>query len=166
MTIKVNNIHSKPTKKVGFVLKSHGFNGQIRIHLDGDFVPKDFLFLEINQKFVPFAIQSFNKDSSILKLKDFDTIDQINELISLPIIEIIDTKPEETETIIGYSLIDNETGAEYTITDLIEYPGNALIEFRNGFKDSLIPIHDDFITEINHGEKKIFARFPDGILDL
>jgi 16S rRNA processing protein RimM len=154
MTIKVNNIHSKPTKKVGFVLKSHGFNGQIRIHLEDDYIPKDFLFLEINQKFVPFAIQSF------------DTIDQINELISLPIVEIIDTKPEETETIIGYSLIDNETGTEYTITDLIEYPGNVLIEFRNGFKDSLIPIHDDFITEINHGEKKIFARFPDGILDL
>jgi 16S rRNA processing protein RimM len=166
MTSKDNNIHSKPTKKVGFVLKSHGFNGHIRIHLEDDFIPKDFLFMEINQKFVPFAIQSFNKEALIVKLKEFDTIDQISDLISLPIIEIIDAQPDEIETIIGYTLIDNETGIEYTITDIIEYPGNVLLEFRNGFKDSLIPLHDDFITQINHSERKIFASFPDGILDL
>jgi 16S rRNA processing protein RimM len=165
MTSKVNNIHSKPTKKVGFVLKSHGFNGQIRVHLEDDFVPKDFLFLEINQKYVPFAIQSFNKDSSIMKLKDFDTIDQINEIVSLPILELI-SKPEEVDSIIGYTLINNETGENYPITNIIEYPGNVLIEFRNGFKDSLIPFNEDFITEINHSEQKIFASFPDGILDL
>lgn len=165
MTSKVNNIHSKPTKKVGFVLKSHGFNGQIRVHLEDDYVPKDFLFLEINQKYVPFAIQSFNKESSIMKLKDFDTIDQINEIVSLPILDLI-SKPEEIESIVGYTLIDNKTGQTYPITDVIEYPGNILIEFRNGFKDCLIPLHEDFVTEINHSEQKIFARFPDGILDL
>ena len=165
MTSKVYNIHSKPTKKVGFVLKSHGFNGQIRIHLDDDFIPKDFLFLEINEKYVPFAIQSFNKDSSILKLKDFDTIDQINEIVSLPILDLV-SKPKEAESIIGYTLVNEETGQTYPITDLIEYPGNVLIEFRNEFKDSLIPLHEDFILEINHSEQKIFARFPDGILDL
>jgi 16S rRNA processing protein RimM len=165
MTNKVNNIHSKPTKKVGFVLKSHGFNGQIRVHLDDDFTPKDFLFLEINEKYVPFAIQSFNKDSSILKLKDFDTIDQINEIVSLAILDLV-SKPKEVESIIGYTLVDKETGQTFPITDLIEYPGNVLIEFRNGFKDSLIPLHEDFILEINHPEQKIFARFPDGILEL
>ena len=165
MTSKVNNIHSKPTKKVGFVLKSHGFNGQIRIHLDDDFIPKDFLFLEINEKYVPFAIQSFNKEASILKLKDLDTIDQINEIISLPILDLV-SKPKEAESIIGYTLVNNETGETYSITDIIEYPGNLLIEFRNGFKDSLIPFNEDFITDIKHSEQKIFASFPDGILDL
>jgi 16S rRNA processing protein RimM len=151
---------------VGFVLKSHGFNGQIRIHLDDNFIPKEFLFLEINEKYVPFAIQYFNKEASILKLKDFDTIEQINEIISLPILDLVSKPKKEAESIIGYTLVNNETGETYPITDIIEYPGNVLIEFRNGYKDSLIPFNEDFISNINHSEQKIFASFPDGILDL
>lgn len=166
MTFKVNNIHSKPTKKVGFVLKSHGFNGQLRIQLDDDYIPKDFLFLEINQKFVPFKIQSFNKEASIIKLLGFDQLEQIESLISLPILELKADEQRDEFNLIGYTLIDTLSGNQYDVTDVIEYPGNVLLEFRNGYKDALIPLHEDVITEINHDEQTIYAQFPEGILDL
>lgn len=166
-TKKALNIHHKPTRKVGFVLKPHGFNGNFRIALeDDDFVPKEFLFLEINQKFVPYAIQNFNPDSNIIKLKGFDKIEQVEELLGLPIIEILEQSHEEDTGIVGYILTDQASGESFEITGISYLPNNTLLEFRKEYKDMLLPFHEDLIIEINHETRTILANFPDGILDL
>jgi len=166
---KALNIHHKPTRKVGFVLKPHGFNGNFRIAIeDENFVPKDFLFLEINQKFVPYAIQSFNSTSNIIKLQGFDKVEQLEQFISLPIVEVMEPgeTEEPTESFVGYTLTDQLSGISYEITGISYLPNNTLIEFRSGYKDILIPFHEDLVIEINHETKTVLANFPDGILDL
>jgi 16S rRNA processing protein RimM len=166
-TKKALNIHDKPTRKVGFVLKPHGFNGNLRIALDDeDFVPRDFLFLEINRKFVPYAIQSFNPDSNIIKLKGFDKIEQVEELLGLPIIEILEESEAEDTGIVGYTLTDQASGESFEVTGISYLPNNTLLEFRKAYKDMLLPFHEDLIIEINHETRTILANFPDGILDL
>jgi ribosomal 30S subunit maturation factor RimM len=45
-------------------------------------------------------------------------------------------------------------------------PNQTLLEFRNGYKDTLLPFHPDLILEVNDELKTITAHFPDGILDL
>ncbi|MEZ4805663.1 MAG: hypothetical protein R2852_09325 [Bacteroidia bacterium] len=82
MLTKANNIHARPTRQVGFVLKTHGFNGQLKIELEDEYKLSEFILLEINGKFVPFAIQSFNQTSGILKLSDFDSIEDVEDLVS------------------------------------------------------------------------------------
>ncbi len=166
MVSKYNNIHQKPTRQVGFVLKPHGYGGQLRISIDDDYQPQDFLLIEINQKFVPFAIESFNPDACIIKLSDLNSIDSVQNLLNLPIIELIDRVENNTESLLGYTLTDSVSGQSFEVTNILEYPGNTLLEFRFGFKDALIPLHEDIVTEINHETKTILARFPDGILEL
>jgi 16S rRNA processing protein RimM len=169
MRVKAKNIHSKPTREVGFVLKPHGFNGNFRIAIDDeDYTPADFLFLEINRKFVPFAIQSFNSSSNIMKLKGIDSVEQLEEIIGLPIIEIIEDggEKEDVEDLSGYTLTDQVTGQTFDITGISYLPNNTLLEFRHGYKDVLLPFHEDLIVDINHETKTILANFPDGILDL
>ncbi len=169
MHIKALNIHHKPTRKVGFVLKPHGFNGNFRIVIEEeDYTPKDFLLLEINQKYVPYSIQSYNPDSNIIKLEGFDKVEQLEELISLPILELLEESgPEEVgESIVGYTLTDQHSGLSYEITGISYLPNNTLIEFRSEYKDILIPFHEDLIVDINHETKTVLANFPDGILDL
>jgi 16S rRNA processing protein RimM len=165
---KALNIHDKPTRKVGFVLKPHGFNGNFRIALDDeDFIPGDFLLLEINQKFVPFPIQSFNEDSLIIKLKGIDKVEQVETLVGMTILQLLDHADEEAvHELFGYTLTDQVSGTTYDITGISYLPNNTLIEFRNGFKDMLIPWHEDMIIDINHEAKTVLANFPDGILDL
>lgn len=166
MVSKSNNIHHKPTRQVGFVLKPHGYSGQFRINLDDDFELKDFLLIEINSKFVPFAIQSYNPDSGLVKLKDFNSIDDIQELMNLPILEVIDQVESEADTLVGYTLVDTISGLNFQITNIVEFPGNTLLEFRHEFKDVLLPFNPHIIIEIEHETKIIKAEFPDGILDL
>jgi ribosomal 30S subunit maturation factor RimM len=166
MLTKANNIHSRPTRQVGFVLKTHGFNGQLKIELDEDYSLNEFLLLEINGKFVPFAIQSFNQNSGLLKLSNMDSIEEVEELINLPILDFVDEQEDSLNTLVNYTLLDQISGMEFTINQIIEYPSNLLIEFRHEFKDVLIPYHPDIILNIDHDEKKVTAKFPDGILDL
>jgi 16S rRNA processing protein RimM len=162
----INNIHSKPTRQVGFVLKSHGYKGHLKIELSVDYVPTDFLLLEINDKFVPFSIESYNSSASIIKLIGFDEIEHIQHLLNVPILDFANESDLDSPNIIGYTLLDQVSGAEYEILDLIENPGQNLIEFRHGFKDVLLPVHEDIIMDIDHDNKIVSAQFPDGILDL
>ncbi|MCC6818675.1 MAG: hypothetical protein IT245_07280 [Bacteroidia bacterium] len=162
-----NNIHSKPTSKVGFVLKTHGYSGHLRVEFhENDFDLKDFILFLINDKFVPFRIESFNKNSGILKLKDFDSVDAVTQFLSLPIVELIDVVDSSLPNFIGYNLHDSISGLEYPILNVIDMPGQTLLEFRCQYKDVLLPFHEDIISEINHDSKIIYATFPDGILDL
>lgn len=169
MQIKALNIHHKPTRKVGFVLKPHGFSGNLRIAIEAeDYVPGEFLLLEINDRFVPYGIESFNPRSGIIKLQFIDTIEQAEELLSLSILELIDKVYEEDDSfrIVGYDLIDSNTGLHYPITGIEVMPNNLLIEIRYGHKDALIPFHEDIVTAIDHENKTVTATFPEGILDL
>ena len=161
------NIHSKPTQKVGFVLKSHGFNGHLKIDLDDDFSPEDFLFLSLNDKFVPFAIEHFNQNGSIIKLKGFNSVDSVSDLIGLSILDLsMAPLNEDGPDFTGYDIKDQFGDLTYPVTNMVFLPNNTLIEFRVDYKDVLLPFHDDIILSIDDDKKLIIAAFPDGILDL
>lgn len=162
------NIHSKPTRKVGFVLKTHGFNGHIRLNInDQSFEPRDFLLVNINDKYVPFKIESLNSEADIVLLEGFNSSDAVQFLINK---EILCFSEEEITTempdLVGYTLIDLNSRQEFRITSLIEMPQQILIEFRHNYKDCLLPMHEDLITEIDHEKLIVKARFPEGLLDL
>ena len=166
MDPKAINIHQKPTRQVGFVLKPHGFAGQLRVSLDEDYEPDGFLLLEINQKFVPFKIQTYNPDSGIVKLQGYDSMEKAQKLSNLPILEVLEKEHSDGPDLIGYKLTDTVSGQQFDVTAVLEYPGNLLLEFRHGFKDALLPLHEDIVKHIDHELKQITAEFPEGLLDL
>ena len=161
-----NNIHSRPTHQVGFVLKPHGFNGQLKIQLDEDFEPSDCLFIEIHNKFVPFKIKQYNANAGIINLEDINSLEKAEALCNKKILDFISDQPTSSINIIGYTMINHATQEHYAITDLLEYPNNILLECRVGFRDVLIPFHEDFIVNIDHLNKSIEMNFPNGLLDL
>lgn len=167
MALKANNIHAKPTRKVGFLLRTHGYKGQIKLSLeDDDFDPTEFLLVSINEKFVPYRIENYNEEAGIVKLKGIDSIEAANLIVGKPILDFVIENEGSDVDYRAYTLIDSETKKEYRITEIVEMPNQTLIEFRNGFKDTLLPFHPDLIVGIDEEKKTITASFPDGILDL
>ena len=161
-----NNIHSRPTHQVGFVLKPHGFNGQLKIQVEDDFEPQDFLLIEIHNKFVPFKIKQYNANAGIISLEDINSIEQAEALCNKKVLDFIGDQPSSSINIIGYTMINHANQERFAITNLLEYPNNVLLECRIGFKDVLIPFHEDFIVNIDHEAKSIEMNFPEGLLDL
>ena len=165
MSLKANNIHSKPTQKVGFVVKTHGFKGQLKLELDEDFILEDFLLLAINQKFVPYQIESFNEQACIIKLKDIDNEEMASQLTGLDVLDFID----EVFDAVNYNqfeLVNLQDNKSYQITNTIEMPSQILLEIRVDYKDVLIPLHQDLGLKIDEDDKKIYLNFHEGILDL
>ena len=117
MLNKVNNIHSKPTQKVGFVLKPHGYKGHLKFQSDFD-IEDDFLLLEINQKFVPFEIEGINPQGSIIKLKGIDSETEASLLSGLSILAFSDEVEREELDFEGYTLTDLLSNTSYTITNV------------------------------------------------
>lgn len=167
MTVKAKNIHDKPTRKVGFLLKPHGYKGDIKIAIeDPDFIPRDFLLLSVNDKFVPYRIEKYNPSADIIKLTDINSIEAVNALPGREILDFISVSETPEIDYTQYTLRDNATGTEYAITGITEMPQQLLLEFRNGFKDSLFPLHEDLLVNIDHKKKLIVVDFPEGLLDL
>lgn len=166
MSEQTSNIHSKPTRQVGFVLKPHGYSGQLRIETDEDFYPDEFLLIAIHGRFVPFRIESEDTGNGIIKLEGINSKEAASVFTGLPILELIEKKVEETPDLIGYTLIDSRTSAQYEITGIVEYPGNILLEFRSKYKDCLLPYHPDLITKIDHRNQTVEAVFPEGLTDV
>lgn len=165
MNVKAQIIHTKPTHKVGFVLKPHGYNGQITIQTS-EIVDDDFLLIDYNNKWVPFKILS--KHQNIVKLKDVDTFEMASEISGKDILTFSDNSEskENTDWLVGYSFIDNCNKKTGSIIQIIELPGhlNALVSV--GEKTCQIPIHNDFIIEKNSDAKTLLLNLPSGIFDL
>ena len=169
MASKTINIHDKPTRKVGFLLRTHGYKGHIKIAIDDefeDFEPTGFLLVNINEKFVPFKIDNYNEDGGIIKLSGINSIEEAGIVVGKQVMEFVPDNAEPAFTYQDYTLMDEETKIEYRITDMVVMPNQTLLEFRNGYKDTLLPFHPDLILEVNDELKTITAHFPDGILDL
>ncbi len=163
------NIHTKPTQKVGFVLKSHGYKGHVKICWDNNptLTQKKFILIEINEKYVPFKIEEINADKTIVKFRFVDTLEQAAEIENCNILSFSNKNNTENEiSFLEYQLIDNKTKASYPIVEIIEMPQQTLIEFQLGYKTALFPYHADLIEKIDHRNKKIIANFPDGLLDI
>lgn len=165
MLNKAINIHSKPTQKVGFVLKPHGYKGHLKIQTDFE-IEDDFLFLEINQKFVPFPIESINSQGNIIKLKDIDSETEASKLSGLSILFFAENVEKGEFDFEGYELHDLISKNKYVITGVEMIPNNILLEFRDGYKDYLIPFSEGIIVSVDDENQIIKANFPDGILDL
>ncbi len=150
---------------MGFVVKTHGYKGQLKIEVDEEYEFQDFLLLSINQKFVPFEIENVNEQGFLIKLKNIDSEDKASELVGLDILELLELE-KENSTYNNYSLVNLIDGVKYSITNTIELPSQILLEIRVNYKDILIPFHEDLGAKIDETNKTIYMNFPDGILDL
>ena len=74
--------------QLGHVIKTHGLKGEVNIFLDVDH-PSEYqelgsVFVEINQKLVPFFIESIQLkgNKALVKFEDVDSLEEAEELQS------------------------------------------------------------------------------------
>jgi len=68
--------------------------------------------------------------------------------------------------IIGFTLVDELKGEVGQISDVLEYPTQAVIQVMKDGKEILIPIHDDIIRKVNKKAKILDIKAPDGLIDM
>ena len=164
--------------KIGSITSKHGFSGSLILKVSRNYSDRlskvNFLFIEMNKKYIPFKLDSINTfRNRSYKIKFNEVNDDIyaNQLISKNVfIESNDHIDENTETsvyseIINFKVFDKEEkiGEVININENLPQP---VFEVNYKSKTVMVPIHEDLIIKIDKENKNIFLRIPDGLLDI
>ena len=93
---------------------------------------------------------------------------KLQKKLYLPLSELPERKGNKFyfHEIIGFTVIDKEFGVIGTISKVLEYPNQAVMQIFHDNKEVLIPISDEIITEVKRKNKEIHVTAPDGLLNI
>ena len=164
---------------IGYTAKTHGVNGQIILRLkeiSTDSIKElEWVFLMYEGLPVPFFVEDWTErppDSFLVTIEDITTIEQAQKLIHkevfVPAKTIIQSKnlTLSFKSYMGYAVIDKVKGHIGELVDLLDFNDNPIMEVRQGTKEIMIPLQNDFITSIDPKTKSIHVVLPEGLVDL
>jgi 16S rRNA processing protein RimM len=168
------------TGPLGHILKSHGKHGELIIsseqQLPENMNKMESLFIEIQEKVVPFFIDGFIRKTpttAILKLEDIDTLEEANGLIGLnwhlPSGQAGEQPGETTHDLnqlTGFTLLDQNDREIGPVEDVDDTTSNILLEVNYQGRLLDIPVHEETIYYINPEKRMIKLEIPEGLLDI
>lgn len=160
--------------KIGRIGKPHGISGEVTLRFSDDVfdrVDADYLVLMVDGILVPFFIEEYrfrSDEVALVKFEDIDTKDRASELTSCDVFfprHLADAGDDVLtwSQIVGYDIVDvlsDKTIGRIEAVD--ETTINTLLELSDG---TLIPAADEFIEDIDHEERKLMMRLPEGLVN-
>lgn len=165
---------------LGKIIKPFGYSGECIIGLDvdepGNYQKMESVFVRIHDKLVPFFFERLTRKSQshqfIVRFQGIDTAEKIEPLFGKELYLPLSMLPElrgnqfyyhEVE---GFLVIDEKHGPVGTLVQVIDLPGNPLLEVLSGQKEVLVPLREEFILEVDRVNKTILISAPDGLIDM
>lgn len=157
---------------VGQIQKIFGKEGELVVRIWDNF-PEEIidepLWIEIDSKGVPLFVKSV-KPQGLSKIvavfEDWESEVLATELVGKKVYYELQDSSEDSDDIIGWTLKDNISGQEGTITDISASEVNPILFVRMGDRESLIPFVEQYIVRLDEQNRTIYMELPDGLLDL
>ena len=169
----------KDCYKLGKIIKKFSFKGEVIAKIDTDqpntYEKIEFLFLEIDNKLVPYFIDNSKLHKSNLlriKFEDIDSETKAQKIINKNIFLPTDTLPKLIgnkfyyHEIIGFGVIDYNHGKIGNIVGVNDQTAQSLFVINSRGIEILIPITDEFITNVDRAKKEIHIKSPEGLINL
>ena len=162
----------------GKITKTHGLKGEITVKLDvanpGDFKDLRYVLIEDRGNLIPYFIenQKINGDKMIVQLQDVKKVEQAVAFMGKAVFLPNELMPELEDDdfyfqeIVGFKMVDVLKGEIGEISDVLEYPTQAVIQVMKDGKEILIPIHDDIIQKVDKKAKILTVKSPEGLIDM
>lgn len=163
---------------IGQISKPHGINGEMSFSFTTDVFDSEevsYFILEIDGIFVPFFIEEYrfkSNSTALIKLEDINTEEKAREFNGLTVylpkkyLEKVEDTEIDLDYYAGFTLVDENHGEIGLISEVDQTTENALFVIGEGESELLIPVGEDYITNIDHEKKIIFVILPEGLLDL
>ena len=154
---------------IGKITRTHGKRGEIQCLTSNEYwenTDATFLSLSIDNIFVPFRVLDWRgkgSDSLIFQLDRINNEQSAQQLIGCQAYMLASGLSEEDELLLtwqsltGYRVIDTDQGELGTIIHVDETTINTLVILDN---DQLIPLHEDFIINIEPDKKLLTICLP------
>jgi 16S rRNA processing protein RimM len=164
---------------VGKIVKKYSFKGELLAKLDTDqpqlYENIEALFLDINNRLIPYFVMTSRLHKSNLlrlKLEDVNTESDADELLRkevylpLDLLPKLDGKAFYYHEVIGFEIWEKSFGKVGALKGVNDQSAQALFEIERNGDEILIPIHDEFIINIDRDKKIITVKTPPGLIDL
>ena len=160
--------------KIGRIGKPHGISGEVTLRFSDDVfdrVDADYLVLMVDGILVPFFIEEYrfrSDEVALVKFEDIDTKDRASELTGCDVFfprHLADAGDDVLtwSQIVGYDIVDVSSGKTIGRIEAVDETSiNTLLELSDG---TLIPAADEFIEDIDHEERKLMMRLPEGLVN-
>lgn len=154
---------------IGRITRTHGKRGEIQCLTSNEFwdnADATFLILNIDNILVPFRVLDWRgkgSDSLIFQLNHITDEQSAQALIGCQAYMLKSDICEEDEllptwqSLVGYRVLDTDQGELGTIVHVDETTINTLVTLDN---DQLIPLHEDFIINIDPENELLTICLP------
>lgn len=163
---------------IGQIMKPHGVNGEMSFTFTSDvFDNEDFEYfvIEMDGILVPFYIAGYRfktNESGLLQLDGINSEAEARELIGKTLyapkkyLGEVEDDEIELDYFVGFQLIDSTHGLIGTIKEIDKTTENTLFVIDKENDELLIPIGEDYVTDIDHDKRILTVELPEGLLDL
>jgi 16S rRNA processing protein RimM len=154
---------------IGRITRTHGKQGEVQCLMSNDYwdnADATFLILNLNNILVPFRVLDWRgkgSESLIFKLDSINCEQSAVPLLGAEAYMLKNDISQDQEilptwqSLLGYQVVDTDQGVLGTIMHVDETTINTLITLNN---DRLIPIHEDFIIEIDSEQHILTLCLP------
>lgn len=154
---------------IGRLTRTHGKRGELQCLMSNEYwdnADATFLILKLDNILVPFRVldwRSKGSDSLIFQLDHIEDEQQAQRLVGTEAFMLLSDMNQEDEvmptwqSLLGYRVVDTDQGELGIVDQVDETTINTLITLSDG---RLIPIHEDFIVDINAEDKQLTICLP------
>jgi 16S rRNA processing protein RimM len=164
--------------KIGWIVKPHGLKGEVTAMLEED-APEDFssmesIFLEENNRLVPYFIQAVSGQGkkTFIKFEDIDSVEQAEKISKQSVYIQKSLRPKAgrgefyNDEVMDFEVHDEAIGLLGKIQEVMQAGPNRLLVVEYNQKEVLIPVNGPFIKQVNKTKRRITVELPEGFLDI
>ena len=164
---------------VGTIVSKFSFKGEVLVKIDTDdsslLENRESVFVELGGELIPFFIQkcSYHKANLLrIKFEEVDTERDAEALLKQSLFLPLSLLPKLSgnkfyyHEVIGFEVVDVNYGRVGVITHVNDRSSQPIFEIEYEGQQILIPLHDDFLKEVNRKDKRIIVEAPEGLIEL
>lgn len=163
---------------LGYISKRSGNHGELTFVLDVDdptrYSKLQSVFIDINKSLVPFFIKRIQVrgNNATVSLDGIDSIEKAEELLKRSLYLPLSFLPKLTgkkfyfHEMPGYTVHDKNHGDIGTVTEVMDFPQQAIFKIRKDAFEILVPARDEFIINIDRDKKHLEIEAPEGLIDI
>jgi len=171
-------IRNKDVFSIGKLHKPHGINGEVSFGFTSDVFDRTdspYWVLEMDGILVPFFVESYrfkSSETALVKFEGIDSEERVREFSGKEVYypaKFADKEEDPAESwnfYIGFAVFDEQVGYIGKITDVDDSTLNVLFTLSKDEHEILMPVAEEFFTEIDLENREMHVNLPEGLLDL
>lgn len=162
---------------LGKIVRTSGLKGEVFAFFDvdnlSDYAGLDSVLLDMKGTLVPFFIESIQirHNGAVIRFEDA-TLEEAQKWVGCALFLPLDTLPPLTgnkfyyHEVFGFEVVDAQAGAIGKLCDIMDNAAQPVmcVAHPSG-KEILIPLIDEFLTEVDREQKLLRIKAPEGLID-